>query len=92
MEKLIKELEEIQKGFLAMAQGDREKRPRQSYQEFMLAETCRKAIRELDKRNPKQMELEGGGSTWWYVCPECRRAIDENDKFCRECGQAVKRE
>ena len=51
-----------------------------------------KAIRELDKRNPKPMELEGGGSAWWYVCPECRRAIDENDKFCRECGQAVKRE
>ena len=39
---------------------------------------------------PAEMEVEGGGSTWWYVCPVCHTAIDPNDKFCRQCGQAVK--
>ena len=46
---------------------------------------------EMLKRNiPQERELEGGGSTWWYVCPECHGAIDSLDKFCRHCGQAVK--
>ena len=34
--------------------------------------------------------IEGGGSTWWYVCDECHTAIDRKDKFCRECGMEVK--
>jgi len=45
-------------------------------------------LKEL-KKKPQQIELEGGGSTWWYVCPECHGAIDSKDHFCRHCGQAV---
>ena len=48
------------------------------------------AIEELNKRMPKEKEMEGGGSSWWYVCPECHGAIDSQDHFCRHCGQAVK--
>lgn len=33
--------------------------------------------------------IEGGGSTWWYVCDECHTAIDRKDKFCRECGREL---
>ena len=44
----------------------------------------------LKREKPKQIEIEGGGSSWWFVCPECHGAIDKGDRFCRHCGQAVK--
>lgn len=43
----------------------------------------------LKKTKPMEMEMEGG-TTWWYVCPECHGAIDQKDRYCRHCGQAVK--
>ena len=43
----------------------------------------------LNRWKPKQIEIEGGGSNWWYVCPECHGAIDRQDHFCRHCGQAL---
>lgn len=55
-----------------------------------ILEEYRKEQEAKDKRIPKEMELEGGGSSWWYVCPECHGPIDQKDKFCRHCGQAVK--
>lgn len=30
------------------------------------------------------------GCMWYYVCPECRIAIDHKDKFCRHCGRRLK--
>lgn len=48
-------------------------------------------IQELiDRSIPKEMEPEGGGSSWWMVCPECHGAVDPADRFCRHCGQALK--
>lgn len=38
---------------------------------------------------PAEIELEGGGSTWWHVCPECHGEVDAADHFCRHCGKAV---
>ena len=49
------------------------------------------AIRLLKRMEPQEMEIEGGGPTWWYVCPECHGAIESADHFCRHCGQAVGR-
>ena len=45
---------------------------------------------ELMRITPQEIEIEGGGSTWWYVCPECHGTIDQGDHFCRHCGQALK--
>lgn len=39
---------------------------------------------------PAEIELEGGGSTWYHVCGECHGAIDKNDLFCKHCGRPVK--
>ena len=36
-----------------------------------------------------EVELEGGGSSWWYVCGECHTAINPKDKFCHECGRRL---
>ena len=33
-----------------------------------------------------EAELEGGGSTWWYVCGECHGAINYQADTCRHCG------
>lgn len=38
---------------------------------------------------PAKAELEGGGTTWWYVCGECHGAIDRKDKYCKHCGVVV---
>ena len=34
-------------------------------------------------------EIEGGGSSWWYVCSECHGKIDKNDQYCRHCGGRI---
>lgn len=38
---------------------------------------------------PVHAEIEGG-TTWWYVCGECHKPIDNSDSFCRHCGRKVK--
>lgn len=30
------------------------------------------------------------GTSWWYSCGNCNMALDPNDKYCRNCGRAVK--
>ena len=44
----------------------------------------------LKRQEPSPQEREGGGSSWWYVCPECHGAIGYKDAYCKHCGQAVK--
>ena len=55
-----------------------------------IIEEYRKEQEAKGKGIPEAIEIEGGGSSWWYVCPECHGAIDLKDRFCRYCGQAVK--
>ena len=43
----------------------------------------------LKKDEPQEIDIEGGGTTWWFVCPECHGAIDRRDHYCKNCGQAV---
>ena len=45
------------------------------------------ALKEHDAVRP---EREGSGVTWWNVCGNCRTAINPNDKYCHECGRALK--
>lgn len=91
MEELIQQLEEIQNGFIKMARDNTGPEPNAiCVRAFQISETCRIAAEALQRNIPQDMELEGGGSTWWHVCPECHGAIDSRDRFCRHCGQAVK--
>ena len=50
------------------------------------------ALALLKAQEPVEPERahSGGGSTWWNVCGSCKTAINPNDKFCHECGRAVK--
>ena len=89
MEELIRQLEEVKDFLMEMARLTRDQQ-RESFRLFKASEVAKKAAEELKKMIPKEMELEGGGKAWWYVCPECHGAIDRKDSWCRHCGQAVK--
>ena len=54
--------------------------------------TMERAIALLKEQEPVKPEraYSGGGSTWWNVCGVCKTAINPNDKYCHECGRAVK--
>lgn len=47
------------------------------------------AAQLLAKQIPTPAEIEGGGSTWYYVCGECHGAINMDDRYCKHCGNAV---
>lgn len=53
---------------------------------------CTNALDLLKEQGAVRPEREysGGGVTWWYVCGNCKTAINPNDKFCHECGREVK--
>ena len=84
-------LAELHGGFIGLAISHRETNPELSYSFYKHSEECLQAYSTLEAWIPKEMEMEGGGSTWWYVCPECHGAIDQNDHYCRHCGQAIKK-
>ena len=44
-------------------------------------------MREPRKR--AEVELEGGGSTWWYVCEECHGAVNYMADICPHCDAVL---
>ena len=36
-----------------------------------------------------EAELEGGGSTWWYVCGECHGAVNYQADTCPHCKSVL---
>ena len=38
---------------------------------------------------PEPAEWEGGGSNWFYVCPECHVHIKQGTRFCMSCGKEI---
>ena len=38
---------------------------------------------------PEPVEMEGGGSNWWYVCPECHGSVKYGTRFCGSCGKEI---
>ena len=55
-------------------------------------EAIRTAVEMLKEQEAVEPEKEhsGSGITWWNVCGNCKTAINPNDKYCHECGRAVK--
>jgi len=63
-----------------------------AYNESGRLESLSRMLDELlkEQKEPVDIEIEGGGSTWWHVCGECQGAVDNNDRFCRHCGRQFK--
>ena len=59
---------------------------------YKMIVTINYAIEMLKEQEAVAPEKEhsGSGITWWNVCGNCKTAINPNDKYCHECGQAVK--
>ena len=59
---------------------------------YVVAPLIKDAVALLKEQEAVKPEREhsGGGTTWWNVCGACGTAINPNDKFCHECGRAVK--
>lgn len=54
-----------------------------------LTELISDSLELLKEKEQFPAEIEGGGSTWWYVCGDCHGAIMLNDHYCKHCGRAV---
>ena len=37
-----------------------------------------------------EVELEGGGITWFFVCGECHSVLKNQANYCHVCGRKVK--
>jgi hypothetical protein len=33
--------------------------------------------------------IEGGGTTWWYICEGCHCPINYREKTCRSCNAEI---
>ena len=89
---LISDLEEMHKGSIETAKELRSISPQMSYTFFQISEVSGKAAEELKQLIPVKREIEGGGSTWFYVCEECHGQVDSRDGFCRHCGRPLEDE
>lgn len=63
-----------------------ENRPRRKWDTDALDDAI-DAVAEHFK--PVQIELEGGGTTWWHVCEDCHGAVDTSDLYCKHCGRKL---
>lgn len=45
---------------------------------------------ETAGRKTVEAELEGGGTTWWYVCGECRGAVNYRADVCPHCKNRLR--
>lgn len=50
---------------------------------------CKKEIFEKTYEKCGEIEIEGGGHTWWHVCPNCHGSVDKHDLYCKHCGGAI---
>ena len=69
--KLIEDLSDMAKGAIEASRDLRNADPKMSYTFFSISNTSGKAAEELKRLIPVKREIEGGGSTWFYVCEEC---------------------
>ena len=43
----------------------------------------------LRAQAPVPPELEGGNTSYWYVCGECHGVVDTRDAYCKHCGRKI---
>ena len=86
IEKVIKALECYER-----TAGERCKNCPYADSDMCIEEMSKDALDLLKEQEPVEMEIEGGGASWWYVCEECHGSVDYYDSFCRHCGRPFKK-
>lgn len=58
-----------------------------------LAEHCKEAILLIDGKKPiHKLKKQFGNESEYtcvYCCPECMTLVEDEDNYCRHCGQAL---
>lgn len=42
-----------------------------------------------EEQKSAPVEIEGGGTTWWYICGECHGSINPRDEICPHCKRVL---
>ena len=88
-EKVIKGLEETKIMLDKAVNRGGEMSVMEAYKCFNYVFDALALLKEQEAVEPEK-EHSGSGITWWNVCGNCKTAINPNDKYCHECGRAVK--
>ena len=56
---------------------------REDYDAYETEILVNTVIDMVERNKPEEVDIEGGGTTWWYVCGDCHGAIDTRDSYCR---------
>lgn len=43
----------------------------------------------MENEKTVEVEIEGGGITWWFVCEECHAAVDPKQEYCPVCKRRL---
>ena len=78
---------EVQKAIQSVERARRliEEKEKQGSDDYILLECLTDAANGLQMRQ-SEVETEGGGHSWCYVCGECHGITNYRDSFCRHCG------
>lgn len=77
-EKVISEFEDFVKSF--------SKRDNTYYKGLFVS-----VLAMLKEHEPVEPEIQtGSGVSWWYICGNCKTALNPKDKYCNRCGREVK--
>ena len=90
MKELKKELETVSSALFDFARSVREREMEMSARFYFASEICKKAAESL-RSDPEEIEIEGGGHSWWHVCGGCHGNVDIQDKYCKHCGSELKK-
>ena len=88
-EKVVLQLNEAAKTCISISTAIRTEQPASSLFWLRMAGVVEEAAKMLENSLPTGIEIEGGGSSWWYVCEECRGAVDTSDSYCKHCGRKL---
>ena len=57
---------------------------------YCVSDITRDALELLKEQEPVHAQKREFAHMWFWCCGSCGVAITEGDKFCRNCGKAVK--
>lgn len=82
-EKVVQKLEEV------IAEAVYPDRPRKFMMPLELAEDALALLKAQEPVKPVP-DTSYGARPWWFVCGNCKLSVNEDQKYCSNCGRAVK--
>ena len=83
-------LTDVEDAYRTAARELAETDPENSARLTVLADAMNTAWKAVMQQIPQETEIEGGGNSWWFVCPECHGGVIKKQGWCQNCGQRLK--